>query len=119
MERRIGRRREAFYERALGVGAFLLAGAYASMFGFLVVSGGAKIAKFTSYATPLTGVDGEERMRFVLALAFFGLLAAAARVVINAIRAEKQAVFRTRWIERVVVVVIALSGAFFARDHLP
>jgi phosphate transport system permease protein len=119
MDRRIGKRREAFYERALGVGAFLLAGAYASMFGFLVVSGGAKIAKLTSYATPLVGIDGEDRMRFALAFAIFGILAMCARFAINSFRREKQAVFRTRQFERALVFSIAIVGAFVLRDHLP
>ncbi len=116
---RSGKRREAFYERALGAGAFLLASAYVSMFGFLVISGGAKIAKFTSYATPLAGVDGEERMRFFLALAVFASLAICARAVVNAFRTGKEAVFRTRWIERGVIFFVAVTGAFFFRDHLP
>jgi phosphate transport system permease protein len=119
MEKRIGRRREIFYERALGVGAVLLAGAYVSMFGFLVVSGGSKIAEFTSYATPLVGIDGEERMRFVLALAVFGLVTACTRFVVNAFRREKETVFRTRWIERGIIAFVAITGALFFRDHLP
>ncbi|MEO8877771.1 MAG: ABC transporter permease subunit, partial [Polyangiaceae bacterium] len=115
---RVGKRREAFYERALGAAAFLLAAAYVGMFGFLVVSGGAKIAKFTSYATPLSGIEGEERMRFGLTLAFFGLLAACVTVLVN-LRREKSAIWKTRWIHRGAVAVIALTGALFVRDHLP
>ena len=116
---RIGKRREAFYERALGAGAFFLAAAYVAMFGFLVVSGGAKIAKFTSYATPLAGVGGEERMRFFLALTVFGLLAICARAGVNSFRREKEALLRSRWIERSVILFVAVSGAIFFRDHLP
>ena len=118
-EKRTGERREAVVETMLGAGALLFAGAYVSMFGFLLVRGGSKIAKLTSYATPLTGVDGEERMRFVLALVTFGALAASVRWLLYAASRRKRPLFASVWIERGGVALIALLGAFFLRDHLP
>jgi len=116
---RIGKRREAFYEHALGTAAFLLAAAYVGMFGFLLIRGGSKIAKFTSYATPLTGVDGEDRMRFFLGLAVFAILGVGLLTIVNAFRRDEDAVFRSRWVGRGGVVIIALLGALTFRDHLP
>ena len=119
LARRPGKRREAVLEKMLATGAYALAGAYVPMFGFLLVRGGAKIGELTSFATPLSGIDGEERMRFVLALAVFGGLASAARALGHAILRRKKPLFGSAWSERAVVLAIALTGALFLRDHLP
>ncbi len=98
---------------ALAVGA-----AYASALVFLVVRGGARVVEFTSYATPLAGIDGEDRMRFALAALLFaaaasGLTASARRFVpaLDSRAARRGAL--------VFVAVAALLGGLLARDHLP
>ncbi|HEX7664306.1 MAG TPA: phosphate ABC transporter permease PstA, partial [Polyangiaceae bacterium] len=98
---------------------WLLAGAYVTMFGFLVVRGGGKIASFTSNATPLSGVEGEEGMRVLLALAVFGGLAASVRAIVHAIWRRSEIVPRTLWIERGIVALVTVLGAALFRDHLP
>ena len=69
---RRGSRLEAGLKGALGAGALALAIGYALTLLALVVRGAAKMAAFTTYATPTNGIDNEEAMRFVVAACIFG-----------------------------------------------
>lgn len=104
--------------RGLGVAALALGAAYLFGLLFLLVRGGLRIVTFTSYATPLEGIDGEERMRFLVAAAFFAAAAwavsSAAKRIVPALEARPG-----RNASRAFIVVAALAGALFARDHLP
>ncbi|MEO8799374.1 MAG: ABC transporter permease subunit, partial [Polyangiaceae bacterium] len=117
LARRPGRKREAALQALLGSGAWLLAGGYLAMFGFLLVRGGGKIASFTWYATPLAGVEGEGAMRLMLALAVFGGLGTSARALVDAMWRWPSG--RRIWTERGVVAFGAVLGAALFRDHLP
>ncbi len=117
---RRGSSREDALKRALGIGTVLLAGAYASALGYLVLRGGAKLASFTVYAMPLAGVEHEEFVRCVLAAGIFGGLAWSAVSVLRAVLTRVKA-----WnaqadrVAHVAIVVVAAAGVLFARDHLP
>jgi phosphate transport system permease protein len=115
---RPGHRRERVLVQALGIGAVLLGAGYLFSLLFLLVRGGVRVVSFTSYATPLQGIEGEDRMRAVLAAVFFGALAwgavsaAAALVPVVSSHAARRA-------RRAFIAVAALLGALVARDHLP
>ncbi len=104
--------------RALAALALLVGAAYAFALVFLLVRGGARVVSFTSYATPLAGIDGEDRMRFALAALLFAAaasgLAASVRRFVPALdsRAARRGAL-------VFVAVVALLGGLLARDHLP
>jgi phosphate transport system permease protein len=104
----------------LGTGATLVASGYAACLIYLVVRGGAKIASFTTYPTPLAGVENEEVMRFVVAAGMFGGLAWGGISVLRVVasRLDRWSTSTNR-IARAVAVAVALGGAVFARDHLP
>ena len=68
---RAGRTRERILLGVLATASVSLALGYAAALIHLLVQGGAKVVSFTSYATPLEGIEGEDRMRFVLAAVFF------------------------------------------------
>jgi phosphate transport system permease protein len=116
---RRGHATERLILRALGVGAVAIAAAYTFALLFLLVRGGLRVVSFTSYATPLDGIEGEERMRFGLAATLF---AAAAWAVSSS--AERLAPARLdtragRRGSRAFIAVAALAGGLFMRDHLP
>jgi phosphate transport system permease protein len=115
---RVGHRTERFIVGALAAGGLALGGGYLFSLLFLLVRGGWRVVSFTSYATPLEGIEGEDRMRFVLAAAFFAAIAWAvtstAQRFVPALDDR-----RGHRASRVVVVATALVGALFFRDHLP
>jgi phosphate transport system permease protein len=73
---------------------------------------------FTSYATPLEGIEGEERMRFILAAALFGAIAWAVTSTVQRFLPAADSREGHR-VSRAIVAVTALVGALFFRDHLP
>jgi phosphate transport system permease protein len=117
---RSGRLLEKILGHALLALALAIALFYAGGLVYLVARGGARLVAFTTYATPLSDVDGEDVMRFVLAASIFAGLAWAAgsvvRAVVSAVRGPSRAVDRAL---RVFVLGAALAGALTLRDHLP
>jgi phosphate transport system permease protein len=118
-ERR-GSRFEAGLKGALGVGALALAAGYGATLVTLVIRGAAKMASFTTYATPTNGIDNEEATRFVVAACVFGaagwgLLSIARRVGTRLGHWPAAAGSAGR----VAVVAVSALGALLARDHLP
>jgi phosphate transport system permease protein len=118
--KRAGSSTERGLTGALGIGALLLAAAYAGCLVYLVLRGASKIVAFTTYPTPLAGVDHEALMRGVLAAGIFGGIAWAVttgiRAAMGRVAAWDAALSRfSPWL----VGVTALAGALFARDHLP
>jgi phosphate transport system permease protein len=115
---RVGHRTERLIVGALAACGLALGGGYLFSLLFLLVRGGWRVVSFTSYATPLEGIEGEDRMRFVLAAAFFAAIAWAvtstAQRFVPALDDR-----RGHRASRVVVVATALVGALFFRDHLP
>jgi phosphate transport system permease protein len=118
--RRRGAALEAGLRRALGAGALALAVGYALTLVYLVVRGGAKMASFTTYATPVNGIDNEDTMRFVVAACVFGAAGWGALSLVRRV-AERLG----RWpasasrTGRIAVFAAAALGALLARDHLP
>jgi phosphate transport system permease protein len=100
-----------------GAGLTLGAGYLGSLL-FLLARGGLRALSFTSYATPLEGIEGEDRMRFGVALGVFGALAWAVTAAVHGFvpALGSRAGLRAT---RVIVAVVALVGALAARDHLP
>jgi phosphate transport system permease protein len=118
--KRRGSSMERALKAALGLSALSLAAAYGGCLLYLVIRGGSKIVSFTTYPTPLAGVDHEVLMRFVLAAAIFGGIAwgvlAGVRAAVSRVAAWVAALERlSPW----TVGVAALAGALLARDHLP
>jgi phosphate transport system permease protein len=117
-------RRGSGLERALqvglGAGAISLALVYTAGLLFLVARGAGKLAGFTVHPTPLSGVDHEDMMRFVVATCVFGPIG---WVAVAIVRVGLTRIGRwTRELERagrIAVAVIAFGGAIVARDHLP
>jgi phosphate transport system permease protein len=111
---------ETALKALLGLAASLIALGYAFTLAYLVVRGSAKIGAIALYPTPLTGVDNEDAMRFIVAASLFGIVAWSLMALVRA-----GAVRIGRWgieAERgghVAVVAAALGGALLARDHLP
>jgi phosphate transport system permease protein len=103
---------------ALAALGLALGGGYLFSLLFLLVRGGWRVVSFTSYATPLEGIEGEARMRFILAGVFFAAIAWAvtstARRFVPALDDR-----RGHRVTRGLVLVTALVGALFFRDHLP
>jgi phosphate transport system permease protein len=117
--RRRGAASEATLRRLLGVGAFGLAAAYAAGLLYLLGRGGSRIWSMTAYATPLSGIDNEEAMRFVVAFCLFGLVGRAALSLVRGALDRFGGPEITRWTARGAVLAVALGGAVLGRDHLP
>ncbi len=116
---RRGSAKEAALKRILGVGAIALACTYAAVLLYLLARGGSRLWSLTLYATPLSGVDNEEAMRFGVAACLFGIAAwLAVSVVRFTLSRFGGASIPTR-AARLVVVGVALAGAAVGRDHLP
>jgi phosphate transport system permease protein len=117
---RAGRTRERILLGVLATASVSLALGYAAALIHLLVQGGAKVVSFTSYAYPLSGVEGEDVMRFVVAACFFGALAWAVGSIVRAIRERTLGPsLRASRMTRVLVALSALIGAVFFREHLP
>ncbi|MGD0676815.1 MAG: phosphate ABC transporter permease PstA [Polyangiaceae bacterium] len=118
--RRAGSARERALKVVLGLAATTLTVGYAATLLYLFVRGASKMASFTTYASPLAGVDHEEVMRFVVAGFVFGGLSFA---VSSALRLALSKVFvwgvRATRIANTIAWVAAGAGALLARDHLP
>ena len=82
---RAGSAKETALRRVLAVGAMALAAAYAVGLIFLLVRGGSRLWSLTLHPTPLSGVDNEETMRFVVATCLFGI---AAWVVVSIVEPD-------------------------------
>jgi phosphate transport system permease protein len=118
---RPGRLVEQILGRVLATLAIAIALLYAGGLVYLVARGGHRLVAFTTHATPLSDIEGEDVMRFVLAAAIFGSLAWAAGVVVRSIVARARG-SDSRKLDRVaqlVTAAVALGGALAFRDHLP
>jgi phosphate transport system permease protein len=116
---RAGSAKEAALRRVLGAGAIALVAAYAAGLLFLLARGGSRLWSLTLYPTPLSGVDNEEAMRFVVATCVFGIVAWAVVAVVEAILARFGRPTLPRRIVRGAIVAVALGGAALGRNHLP
>lgn len=116
---RAGSAREAALRRALGAGAIALVATYAAGLLFLLARGGSRLWSLTLYPTPLSGVDNEETMRFVVATCVFGIVAWAVVAVVEAILARFGRPTLPRRIVRGTILAVALGGAALGRNHLP
>ena len=93
--------------------AFTFVGIYGIGLVALLVRGGARALSFTTWATPLSDIEGEDTMRLVVGTVLFGSLAwAGARLVDWKLGRRSQAV-------RGIAVAAALTAAVAFRDHLP
>lgn len=111
--RREGRTLEAAILRALALATALFASTYLAGLVYLVVRGGAKALSFTSYATPLADVSGEQGMRILVGLVLFGAIAwPLAR------GAERLLEVKRRYVYPALALVVAGCAVAF-RDHLP
>jgi phosphate transport system permease protein len=118
--KRRGSAREAALKTVLGIATTVLAFAYGGTLVYLLVMGASKVGSFTTYPTPLSGVDNEDLVRFVVAAGIFGGLAWVLKAVVAAVlsRASRW----TRRLERIgtgAIVAAALVGALLGREHLP
>jgi phosphate transport system permease protein len=97
-----------------------LALTYALALTHLVLRGGAKLVSFTSHAYPLSDIDGEGVMRFVVAACLLGSMAWCAsslvRVTLERVRGSSPRVDR---FSQLFVAGAALFGALLLRDRLP
>jgi phosphate transport system permease protein len=86
----------------------------------MLVMGAGKIAQFTMYASPLTGVDNESVMRFVIAACTFGVIAWASLSILRVLtfRYGRWTSGADRFVS-VVALMIVLGAAAIGRDHLP
>lgn len=119
---RRGRLLEEILGRVLASLAILIAVLYAGGLGYLIARGGARLVAFTTFATPLSDVENEDVMRFVLAAGMFGAAAWAVSVVARALRARLGQRAPGRKVDRiaqVAIVAVAIGGAVLFRDHLP
>ncbi len=118
---RSGRVLEEVLGRLLAAVALSIGVLYGGGILYLVARGGSRLVAFTSFATPLSDVDGEDVMRFVLAAGMFGALAWAAGIVVREVvaRVRGSASRKATRIAHVATGVVALVGALAFRDHLP
>jgi phosphate transport system permease protein len=118
--RRSGSNREQALKTVLGVATTALACAYAGTLLYLLVKGGAKMATFTSYPTPLVGVEHEDVMRFAVAAFIFGGAAWCVKTAVSAqLRRSDRWDLRAERVGTAGILVAAVLGALLARDHLP
>jgi phosphate transport system permease protein len=116
---RAGSAKEAALKRVLGIGAIAIVAAYAAGLLFLLARGGSRLWSLTLYPTPLSGVDNEEAMRFVVATCVFGIAAWMVVTLVESVFTRLgRAPVPTR-IARGSVLAAALGGAALGRDHLP
>jgi phosphate transport system permease protein len=118
---RKGRWLEEVLGRVLAALAVSIAVVYAGGLAYLVARGGSRLVAFTTYATPLSDVDGEDVMRVVLAAGMFAGMAWAASLMVRAVLARVNGGHR-RKVDRVaqgVTLLAAIVGAIAFRDHLP
>jgi len=118
---RRGRRLEDVLGRVLAVIAIAIAALYAGGLLYLIAKGGHRLVAFTTIATPLSDIEGEDMMRFGLASAIFGTLAWAATSVLREVlhRLKGEGSRKVDRIAQGTVVLTAVVGALAFRDHLP
>ena len=118
---RKGRWLEEILGRVLAVLAITIALTYAGGLVYLVGRGGSKLVAFTTYATPLSDIDGEDVMRVVLAAGVFAGLTWAATLVVRAIVARGNGGHSKKAdrLSQLAMVAAAILGAAVFRDHLP
>jgi phosphate transport system permease protein len=116
---RRGMRREGAVIGLMGAVTWLVGAGYLFALLFLLWRGGARVVSFTQFATPLQGIDGETRMRFVLAAVLFGTAAWALRATVRALAPRLFASHAVRRASGVGIAAVAVLGGVLARDHLP
>jgi phosphate transport system permease protein len=120
VNKRAGSAREQLLKTVLGAATTLFAVAYAGALVYLLIQGGAKVGAFTAYATPASGIENEDVVRFVVAAAVFGGAAWCLKALVSGALARAG-----RWdrrAERVgtaAIVGATLLGAVLGREHLP
>lgn len=113
---RSGHYAEAFGKFVLYFFSGTLALAYLAALIYLVARGGAKVVSFTSFATPLGGVSGEDGYRSLVA----GLLGGSVGYVVGLVgRRFIKAPAAAKWTPRGLMALVALVFIFVVRDHLP
>jgi phosphate transport system permease protein len=118
---RKGRWLEEILGRVLATLSISIALIYAGGLAYLVARGGSRLVAFTTYATPLSDVDGEDVMRVVLAAGMFAGMAWAVSLVVRAVVARIKGA-HSRKLDRVsqgVIALVGILGAVAFRDHLP
>ncbi len=112
--------REQCLKAALGASSMVMVSAYTLGLVYLLARGGGKVVSFTTSAYPLSDIEGEGTMRFVVAACVFGALAwalsAAARFVMQRTIGWSE---RSERRGRIFVLCSAVVGALVARNHLP
>lgn len=118
---RAGRVLESVLGKLLATVAIAIAALYGGGLVYLLARGGSRLVAFTTYATPLSDVDGEDVMRFALAAGIFGAIAWASSVVVRdvAARVRGRASARADRVAHAFTAAAALAGALLFRDHLP
>jgi len=118
---RAGRILESVLGRLLATVALAIAVLYGGGLLYLLARGGSRLVAFTTFATPLSDVDGEDAMRFVLAAGIFAVSAWAVSLVVRdvLVRVRGVASRRANRIARAAIGVAGLVGALAFRDHLP
>jgi ABC-type phosphate transport system permease subunit len=117
---RSGRVREQVLKAALGASSMVMVSAYAIGLLYLLTRGGGKLISFTSFAYPLSDIEGEGTMRFVVAACVFGALAwAVSSTARFALQRTVGWSKRSNRGARIFVGASALIGALVARNHLP
>jgi phosphate transport system permease protein len=117
---RSGRVREQVLKAALGASSMFMVSAYALGLLYLLARGGGKLISFTSFAYPLSDIEGEGTMRFVVAACVFGALAwALSSTVRFALQRTIGWSQRSNRRARIFVGASALAGALVLRHHLP
>ena len=101
--RRAGSALELVLLSLLGVASILFAVGYVICLLYLLIKGAGKIASFTTYASPLAGVDNESAMRFVVAVCAFGVIAWAVLASCRAVASRYH--WWTSSVDRVGVIV--------------
>ena len=101
--------------------AALSAVVYGGMLVYLLLRGISKIVTFTTYPTPLTGIDGETGMRIAIAAGVGAVLGWAVTSIVHEVlaRVAPQTDHRIAPTAPFVVLAVAALMALVARDHLP
>jgi phosphate transport system permease protein len=117
---RRGRLAERWLKALLTAASMSLMLGYALALLYLLLRGGSKLVSFTTYAYPLSGIDGEGTMRFVVAACLFGAFGwGFASIVRPVLERSSGPSPRVRTASRVFVASVAFVGAVLLRDHLP
>jgi phosphate transport system permease protein len=116
---RRGRSTERWLKALLGAASVSLVLIYAVALLYLLLRGGSKLVSFTSYAYPLSDIEGEGMMRGVVAACFFGASGWGLASLVRPLLLRRFPAPRVRLVSRSFVASVALVGAVFLRDHLP